>query len=140
MVATAIVLPALSSAQNLLHGPESIAFDPDHDRYLVSCWQNGTIIEIGLDQTTQSLYHQFPNQQVLGNCVADGVFYTSRGFSPGGVAAFDLSADTLLWNIMISGSFQVDGITADTSGFLYVANVNPDRLYRIDLSDQSGRI
>jgi len=138
-VAAIIVAPTFSSAQNLLDGPESIAFDPDHDRYLVSCWRNGTIIEIALDQTTQTLYHEF-NYQVLGNCIADGVFYTSRGFSPGGVAAFDLSGDTLLWNITITGSFVVDGMTADTSGFLYVVNGNPDRLYRIDLSDQSDSI
>jgi len=136
MVAAIIVVPMFSSAQNLLNGPESIAFDPDHDRYLVSNWRNGAIVQIALDQTTQTPYHQF-SYQVLGNCIADGVFYTSRSASPGGVAAFDLSADTLLWNITISGSFQVDGMTADTSGFLYVVHMNPDRLYRINLSDLS---
>jgi hypothetical protein len=126
-------------SQNLLDGPECVAFDATHDRYLVSSWGNKRIVEIGIDQTTQSLYYQF-GVQVLGNCISDGVFYVSRGYTPGGVAAFDLEADTLLWSVTVTGSQQLDGMAADTSGNLYVVDMNLNRLYKFDLSDNSYSI
>jgi sugar lactone lactonase YvrE len=119
--------------QNLLDGPECVVFDEAHNRYLVSSWGNKRIVEMDIDQSTQSLYYQF-GVQVLGNCISDGIFYVSRGFTPGGVTAFDLDADTLLWTMLVTGSQQLDGMAADTSGYLYVVDMNRDVLYRIDLT------
>jgi hypothetical protein len=128
-----------SQAQNLLDAPECIAFDAAHDRYLVSSLGNGRIVQVEIDQVTQSVFHQF-GISVLGNCVADGVFYVSHFLNPGAVAAFNLNTDSLLWTVTVLGSTQLDGMAADTSGNLYVLNMTPALMYRIRLSDQSYSI
>ncbi len=40
-----ILLPPIF-AQNLLNNPESVVFDQENNRYLVSNWGNGDLIEI----------------------------------------------------------------------------------------------
>jgi hypothetical protein len=80
------------------------------------------------------LYYQF-GSQVLGNCIANSVFYVSC--FPNTVAAFDLNVDTLLWTVGVPGAAQLDGMAADTSGHLYVIDMNQDRMHRITLSDRS---
>ena len=137
VIGTMLVLLSSSCplAQNLIDGPESIVFDTAHNRYLVSSLANRRIVQIESDLVSQSLFYQF-GVPVLGNCISEGVFYVSHSFNPGAIAAFDLNTNTLLWTLTVAGSFQLDGMAADTSGNLYVMDFQ-DRMYRIKLSDHS---
>jgi hypothetical protein len=122
-------------AQNLMDGPESVACDAAHQRYLVSSWANSRIVAMAAD-SSQSLYYQ-ASGTVLGNHIADGIFYFSRGTNPAGVTAIDLTTDAVVWSLDIPGTQQCDGLATDTSGNLYVVQSFADRLYRVKLSDRS---
>ena len=132
------VLAGSAVGQNLLDGSESVAYDHLNDRYLVSSWGNGTIVAMEPDSTASVLYQS--TNQVLGNHIANGVFYFSRGSSPAGVTAIDLTNDTELWTKYVGGTVQFDGMAADTSGYLYVIESLSERLFRINISDQSNSV
>jgi len=120
------------SAENLLDEPECVNFDAARNQYMVSCWGNGTIVAIDMDGN-QSLFASPGN--VLSNCISGDTLFVSRGNN---VRAFDLETGDVLFTKYITGAGQLDGITADSSGNIYVLDYQfaapPDKMYKIDLS------
>lgn len=51
LVFTESFLSPCSYAQNLLNNPESVVFDAPRDRYIVSNWGDGSIIQIDSNGT-----------------------------------------------------------------------------------------
>ena len=69
-----------------------------------------------------------------GNHIKDTVLYVSRGH---GVSGFSLTTGALIWQVSISnGSGQTDGVSTDTSGYLYTVDYNRI-IYRVKISDKS---
>lgn len=123
-----------SIAQNLYDGPESVAFDEVHNRYLVSNVRDGRVVAVDADGN-QSYFHQGLGS-CLGNCVDDSLFYVS---TPNGINAIYLNtADPIKvkWTVILPGT-NFDGMTIDSSGYLYVLETLQRRIYKINLSDQS---
>ncbi len=118
------------SAQYPMDGPESVAFDSLHNRYIVSCWQGGTIVMVRPDGTDSLFYD--PPTRPLGNCIDGNSLYFSRA---GGVTELDLTTGAVLNEVAIA-SVQLDGMTTDTSGYLYVVDFDPngDRLIQMNRS------
>jgi sugar lactone lactonase YvrE len=114
--------------QNLLDGPESVAFDSLHNRYIVSNF-SGRDITVYHPNGTQEPFYSSP-WAPLGNCIDGNSFYFSRA---GGVTELDLTTGLVVNQISIA-SFQLDGMTTDTSGYLYVVDMNPSRLIQVDRS------
>ena len=130
----ALVLNAPTAwGANLLSMPESVAFDTLNNRYLVSNVGGGDIIQIENDLVTQSYYKTDLGQYCLGSYIVDGILYTS--VSPNHVMAYDLATDELVADLEVPYAIGLDGITADTSGNLYVVDDQYAVLYRIRLSD-----
>ncbi len=130
-----IILAANSvNAQNLLLSPESAIFDEAHNRYLVSNYANGDIIAI--DMEGNQSYFNADLWAVAGLHIVGNTLYAA---SSSGLKGFDLDTGELLMDISYSYMDILNGITSDTSGYLYVTDYgeNAKRIYRILIADQS---
>ena len=76
VMAILFLLSAVSSAQNLLNGPESVAFDTINNRCLVSNVYGGAIISI--DENGDHSYFKTG----LGSCLGNVVHYVLRNVLP----------------------------------------------------------
>ncbi len=142
-VSAALLAISSASAQNLLVGPESVAFDSLNNRYLVSGWGNAAVIAIDLEGN-QTEFVAF-SDMTLGNCISGTMFYTTLGISPTHILGFDLTTDTEVFDVAVPGSTQIDGMTTDTSGYLYAANMEREeatgnRIYRVNLSTGASEL
>ena len=127
-----------ADAQNLLSGPECVAFDAARNRYLVSCYTNGNIIQIDSNGVQSYLLTGFGH--VLSNTIRGNIFYFSTVTS---IKGYNISVTPpqQVMNLYITGSKQLDGMVTDTSGNLYVADYDyqgtNDKIFKINLSTQS---
>jgi hypothetical protein len=119
-------------AENYIDGPESVSWDSLNTRYLISSFNNGRIIAMDI-LGNQSLFIDGLGQ-AYGNHIKDTVLYVSYGH---GVYGFNLASGAQIWQVNISnGTGQTDGVTTDTSGYLYTVDYNRI-IYRVKISDQS---
>jgi len=116
-------------AQNLLNGPESVAFDTPNNRILVSNVYGGAIIAI--DEYGIHDYFMTGLGSCLGNTITGNAIYVSV---PDGVMGFDLDTRDTVLDLTIPTWGHTDGLAADTSGYLYVVDTGR-RIYKIDLTD-----
>jgi len=129
-----IVSVGNTMAQNLLDGPESVAFDSLYNRYLISSGRDQSIVQID-SNGTQSYFVTGLPEFAAGNCIVGDTFYVALRTM---VLGFDLETAEQVMNITDSRYFRsVDGVTADTSGYLYVLSTQSGVIYRIDLSNHS---
>ena len=129
--------PAIS--QNLLSNPECTIYDQAHHRYLVSCYGSGAIVQI--DSTGQQSYFRSPSGNLLSNTICGNTLYVSAINS---IKAFDLDSGSEIWDLPIPESYQLDGMTCDGSGYLYVADFQysggNDKIFKINLSTHTYTI
>ena len=124
-----IILSASLKGQNLLSGPECVSYDSLHNRYLVSNYNNGNIIAI--DPAGNQSYFKQRSGHALGNCIAGNTFYVSTGNTVLGLD-LDNSNDTIMY-LPITGTTQLDGMTADDNNNLYVLASYQAKIYKINL-------
>ena len=135
LITLILLLTGSISAQNLLNQPESVAFDTLNNRYLVSNVGGADIIQIETDFVTQSYYKTDLGEYCAGNHIVDDIFFVS--VYPRYIKGYDLTTDELVADITIPIANSIDGMTADTSGNLYVNDTQFNRVYKISLSDYS---
>ncbi len=128
-------LCSMAVAENLLNRPESVAFDTLHNRYLVSNVTGADIIQIENDFVTQSYYKRSLGQYCVGNYIVNDILFVS--VFPNHVQGYDLRTDELVIDMVIPTAASLDGITADTSGNLYVVDTQYKKIFKIKLSDYS---
>lgn len=112
-----------------IDGPESVAFDNLHQRYLISSCQYNAIVAIDKNTHHQEVFIDDISQP-LGNCIHDGVFYVSTGNY---LKGFDLETGEEVFSVNIPCIQHLDGMSCDENGFLYVIDtggkihkVNPE--------------
>jgi hypothetical protein len=127
-----ILAPGLIVAQNLLRWPESIVFDSLYNRYLVSNYLTGDIVQID-DEGNQSYFVQAQNA-IQGLEIVDNTVYVGCGAS---VKGFDLATGDSVMDVVIPGVQNLNDVTSDTSGNLYISDVYGHAIYKIRLSDHS---
>ncbi len=135
LVVLILLIAGSLGAQNLLDLPESASFDALNNRYLVSNAGDGAIIQIETDFVTQSYYQPSLGEYALGNVISDDVFYTSVEGKY--IKGFDLTTNQLVMDIIIMGAGNLDGMTADNSGNLYVVETNRGMIFKIDVAAQT---
>ncbi|MCD4817538.1 MAG: SMP-30/gluconolactonase/LRE family protein [Candidatus Cloacimonetes bacterium] len=117
-----------------LNNPESVVYDSLNSRYLVSNWGSGNIVQI--DSTgTQSIW--LSNAQCFaGLHIRDSVIYTAcREY---GVKGFNLNTGENVLDIDISGATNINDITSDNSGNLYVSYPTGDAIYKINIATEQS--
>jgi len=127
------LIAANAFSQSLLHSPETVVYDPVGDRYFVSNMRNpSSVVEIDHDGS-YSIFSSITSF-AHGMKIVDNILYVSANYgTQGGVVGFDMGTGDIVFE-WLSASWYNDpnGITADTSGNLYVAMM-PASLYRINL-------
>jgi PKD repeat protein len=123
-------------AQSLLNGAESVAFDTLNNRYLVSSLNDQKIVEMTPDGT-QSIYME--NIGAFGNCIQDNIFYISSGNTKG-VKGINLVTNEIVMDVEFPDAQQLDGVTTDDSGNLYVVETIAGIIYKLNLSDLSTSV
>jgi sugar lactone lactonase YvrE len=132
-VVFSLLSTAASRAQNLLNLPESVVYDSPNYRYLVSNWGNGDVVQI--DSTgTHSIFidneHCYAGLQIL-----DDVLYVAcREY---GVKGFDLATGENVLEVSIPGIDNINDITADTSGNLYVSSPPGNAIFKVNIASQT---
>jgi len=132
------------SAQNLLDSPESIVFDEVHNRYLVSNYGNGDIIAI--DMEGNQSYFNRDLSHVAGLYIYEDILYAaSNGFTYDGLVLINLETGELISTIVFPYKDIINGITADSSGYLYVTDwddggAGGNKIYQVKISDLSWSI
>lgn len=129
----ASLLPISANTQNLLNLPESVVYDAPRNRYLVSNWGSGDVVQI--DSTgVQSIFLDnqqcFAGLQIVGNTL----YVACREH---GVKGFDLTTGENTLAVTIPGATNINDITADTSGNLYVSYPTGGMVFRIFTSSQT---
>ncbi|MCP4583731.1 MAG: T9SS type A sorting domain-containing protein [candidate division Zixibacteria bacterium] len=122
-----------ASAQNLLDRPESVVYDIQNDRYLASNYDTGHIVQIdsaGDHDYFVQYQHCRNGLHIAGNTVYAACINQ-------GVKGFDLTSGELVMHVNIEGMDNLNDIASDTSGNLYVTDVDASKIYRIDIDDQS---
>ncbi len=132
-----LVIPALlmvfaisAHAENYLTGPESVAFDSLRNRYLVSNVRDGSIVSIDMDGNQE--YFKQGLGSCLGNCIVGNRIWVAVGRN---VVGIDLDNPDDVTMYSGSGWFSLDGMTADTSGYLYVVATQSMQIIKIKISD-----
>ena len=127
-----LLVTSTTIGQNLLNNPESVVFDSTHNRYLVSNWGNGNIVQID-SAGSQSIW--LNNVQCFaGLHRTDSILYCAcREY---GVKGFNLFTGENVLNVGIPGATNINDITADNSGNLYVSYPSGDVVYKVNIASE----
>jgi hypothetical protein len=128
-----LLTPLVSQGQFFLNQPESIVLDSSHNRYLVSNWGNGTIVQIDSSGTQSYFNTDFQNQlQIAGLYLFGDTVLAASGNGPNaGITGFDVNTDSMIFHIPLPGIGLPNDIAMDPSGAIYVTDYWGDKLYRI---------
>ena len=135
LIGLAVILVLASSqahSQVLFNGPESAVYDSIRDRYFVSNANGRYIVEIDSDQDTNVYYTG--HTRLLGTLIVNDTLFVSAASK---ILGFELDTDSLVISALVSGAVELNDVTADTSGFLYITDKAGFRLYKMRISDQS---
>ena len=119
--------PTSIHSQNLLQMPESVVYDSLYDRYLVSNWLTGSIMAVD-NEGSQSYFVM--NQHCHNGLHINGTTVYAAGIEQG-VRGFDLDTGGLVFHVDIPGMINLNDITSDNSGNLYVSDVDTNIIYKI---------
>ncbi len=131
-----VLVSTVLFSQNLLNLPESVVYDSQNGRYLVSNNGNGCIVQID-SIGTQS--HYLLNVQAQGGLhIVDSVLYIVCG--PYGVKGYDLITNENVFDIAIPGYPILNDITSDNNGNLYVSCPSQSTIYKINIATEQAWI
>jgi 3-oxoadipate enol-lactonase len=121
-----------SSDPKLLKEPESIVYDKSHERYLLSNYSTGNIVQVdGNGKQTLLVENQNAIQglEIVGNVVYVGARNSVRGF--------DLETGEMVMNVSVEGVTNLNDVTADDAGNLYAGDVFGTKIIKIRIADSS---
>ncbi|MFC1898102.1 SMP-30/gluconolactonase/LRE family protein [Candidatus Cloacimonadota bacterium] len=134
MIMFLILLNSLT-AQNLLNCPESVEWDHIQNTWLVSNYASGEIIAI--DSAGDQLIYSNLMTSTLGLKVKDDKLYAA---SADGIAIFDLNTGDISALISIPEAMLLNDLDFDSEGFLFVSDYWDNKIFKIDLSENSYEI
>ena len=132
LVAAILVIQSLCLAQNLFNQPESAEFDAARNRYLISNWGDGNIIQIDREGTESFFDTTLASSK--GLVIYEEILYVSADTA---VVGLDLATGEEVWSLAIPEIGFYNDVAFDSSGYLYVTNFVPDNegggIYKIDI-------
>jgi hypothetical protein len=114
------------------NSPESVVFDPQQNRYLISNAGSGTILQrssVGTLSTFASGLNSPKGMVIVGTSVY--VTDVNR------IKAYNLANGQQVLNRPISGSVFLNDITYDGNRYLYFTDMSADKIFRMDILNQS---
>ncbi len=131
-IVTLLFLTGGASAQ-FFNGPESVTYDALNGRYLISNVLSGNIAQIS--DAGDTTFFDTTLARTLGMTIVDDMLYVA---DISGLVVFDLTTDEKVTTIPIAGMIELNDVTADTSGYLYITDSSAGRIYRMRISDYSS--
>ena len=130
-----LLLPALSSGQVTVNSPEHATYDLANNRYLICSFYDKSVVAIDNEGTTSDFATNI-GFAYANHIVGNTLFVTCGNFY---VRAFDLTTGALLWVKYIPGANQLDGLTADNDGYLYLVDAvnGAGEIFKLKISDQT---
>ncbi|PKK83381.1 MAG: hypothetical protein CVT49_08705 [candidate division Zixibacteria bacterium HGW-Zixibacteria-1] len=116
--------------QNLIDGAESVAFDSLRNRYIVSSLNNKSLVQIDQDGNISNYKTNLPG--CFGNCIKNDTLFVGTGT---GLFAVDLATDEIIFSISLPTIQNADGVTTDTSGYVYVVDTG-GKIFKVRISDR----
>ncbi len=120
--------------QGLIDNPESVVYDYEHDRYLVSSWGNEMIVAIDEEGNQTAFLEDLG--QILGIHLRGNRLYVSSGNR---LKSYSLENGEPIMNLYISCVNGLDGITSDDHGYIYVLDT-VGRLHRVDPETETSEM
>jgi len=131
----AAIAASPATSQNLLNSPECVAFDSVRNRYLVTNVGDGLVVEIDSNGVQSYWGNFYPSGMSLGCLIVDTMFFLSTGDCD--ILGLSLETGEQIWSFSApeAEQFGVDGLAADTSGYLYAVGRLNGMIYKIRISD-----
>ena len=115
-------------AQNLLNRPESVVFDSVYNRYLVSNWANGRIIQIDSNGVQEPFISG--HGSINGVAIADGIVFACCSTK---VKGFELSSKDTVMDLAIPGALNINDVTSDNAGNIYLTDFDAKKIYKVNI-------
>jgi len=131
-----VSLFARAAYSQLLNLPESAVYDSLYNRYLVSNWSNGRIIQIDTNGV-QSIFVENEGD-FAGLCLVGDTVYAAC--QDEGVRGYNLHTCEEVMNREIPGSMRLNDITADNSGNLYLSDTQAHIIVRVPINSPGSSI
>jgi len=113
--------------------PESAVFDPLANRYFISNFGDGSIIQI--DSLGEKTYFKKGLSKVLGMLIYENTLYVVD--NPKTIRGFDITDGSIKLEIQINEALFLNDITCDDSGFLYVTDSQGTTVFKINITSQT---
>jgi hypothetical protein len=127
-----VLFLASGTQAQFFNGPESVTYDALNNRYLISNVLNGDIVQIS--DAGDTTFYDRTLARTLGMTIVDNILYVA---DISGIVTFDLTTDQRITTIPIAGMIELNDVTADTSGYLYITDVWTGNIFRMRISDHS---
>jgi len=132
---------------NLLNNPESAVYDSISNRYIISNWGDGAIVQID-GEGIQSYFstalqnkYKVAGLYIFGDTLLAASGDTLNSDSTGkGLTGFNLTTGEIIFHIPIPGIGLPNDITSDKNGIIYLTDYWGDKLYKIDYRTPSVMI
>jgi len=132
IILTAVLISVSLSVFSQLNMPESIVYDTLFNRYLVSNYASGSIIQIDL-QGNQSVFVNHMNA-TQGLQIVDSVVYVGCDST---VRGFYLATGIQVMNLRVDNVNNLNDVTSDNNGHLFVTDVFGNKIIKVYLESQS---
>ena len=109
--------------------PESATFDPLTNRYFISNYGNGNIIQV--DSLGEKTYFKEGLPKSLGMIIHQTTLYVVTNLKT--IKGFDISDASQTFELQIDEALFLNDITCDESGFLYVTDSNAKAVFKINV-------
>ncbi|MCD4730979.1 MAG: hypothetical protein K8R74_10285, partial [Bacteroidales bacterium] len=121
-------------AQNLLNNPESVVFDSHYNRYIVSNWGNGAIVQIDSNGTQSYFNTDYLNQyRIAALYIHNDTLLAAAGDAPNaGVIGFNIQTRQQLFHIILPGLGLPNDIVIYNNETIYVTDYWDSKLYKIE--------
>lgn len=117
---------ALAKSQEF-KAPESAAYDPIQNRYFISNFGDGNIIEV--DSNGVRHYFKKGLAKSLGMIIENDILYVISNFKK--VSGLSITDTSEVIEIVIGEAIFLNDITSDNQGNLYVTDSNAKKIYKI---------
>jgi sugar lactone lactonase YvrE len=130
----ALLLPGVVRSEGLFNKPEGTTYDPVGDRWFVSNYGDGAIVQI--DKQGEQTYFSTYATTALGlHIVGNTLYVASPEGEKAGLLGFNLETGSLVVQLPFVGMNMPNDLESDTSGFLYVTDWRANRILKVRLSD-----
>ncbi len=119
---------------NIYEKPECVVYDQALDRYIVANVGDGSLVET--DTLNHNSYWLSGYGGLYGMCIDGNVLYTSDGDT---LLGFHLLTKELVLSMHLPNTNNLDGMTTDGNGFLYVIDTG-GRLMKVDIANETWEL